>query len=139
MTILISNMGDTVVVFFREATLWIGRKTILPEGPSESQSDRSETTKKVVEEVREALERPQKEVQRNLASEIKRVVKHVGIIPPKRYTFDEWIEFLELLGLELEDNNWSWLSDEGPLMSGLSEPEWLLERLCAKLEEALEN
>lgn len=139
MTILISNMGDTVVVFVREATLWVGKKTILPEVPDRSSSDQSAVTKRAIKEAREALEGSPKEVQKNLALGIKKIVKHVGAVPPKRYTFDEWIEYLELLELEWESDGWSWLNEEGPLLSGLSEPEWLLERLCVKLEQALES
>lgn len=114
-------------------------ETVLPDSPKQSSADQSARTEKAIDEVREMLQGSKKDVQKNIASEIKRIVNHVGLAPPKRYTFDEWIGFLELLELEWEGGHWSWLTEEGPLLSGMSEPEWLLENLCKKLEEALES
>jgi potassium channel subfamily K len=67
---------------------------------------------------------------------------------PKRYTFEEWVEFVRLIRLtgsksryrgDLNDEDeeglveWDWIGPDSPLMSGLSESEWLLERLCESL------
>ncbi|KAJ7187138.1 hypothetical protein C8R46DRAFT_1158075 [Mycena filopes] len=34
---------------------------------------------------------------------------------------------------------WTWLGDEGPLFSGMSESQWILGKLCERLEEVLEE
>lgn len=73
---------------------------------------------------------------------------------PKRYTYEEWVEFTRIirattpkrldrdLGLNLSQTeteneeglvNWDWIGNDSPMMSGLSESEWLLERLCESL------
>ncbi|KDR77618.1 hypothetical protein GALMADRAFT_95343 [Galerina marginata CBS 339.88] len=38
-----------------------------------------------------------------------------------------------------EDWNWTWLGDHGPLFSKLTETEWIIEKLCFRLEEVLED
>jgi potassium channel subfamily K len=63
---------------------------------------------------------------------------------PKSYTFEEWIEFVRLIrltsnrGIPDEDEDeglveWDWIGEDSPLMSGLGESEWLLQRLCESL------
>ncbi|KAJ3513587.1 hypothetical protein NLJ89_g2864 [Agrocybe chaxingu] len=37
------------------------------------------------------------------------------------------------------DWHWTWLGDHGPLFSRLTETEWLMEKLCFRLEEVLED
>lgn len=134
MTILISNMGDTIVRGVREGTLWIGHRTVLPDAPQQTVAEQRKKTDRIIEEARETFQGSPRQVQSNIAAQIREISSHVGCEPPKRYTFDEWAEFLELLG---EGENWSWLGEDGPLMSGLSEAEWVLEGLCKKLEKAL--
>jgi potassium channel subfamily K len=128
MTIFISTMGDTVVGWVKKATFWISRRTILPEKHGEDEKSgnvgdgKDIGTDDGVHMVR-------------LAREIKRVAADVGSTPPKRYEWDRWQMWLELLGVNEEEAEWSWLGDEGPLMSGVTETEWVLEKLCARLEE----
>ncbi|TFK38877.1 hypothetical protein BDQ12DRAFT_629971 [Crucibulum laeve] len=229
-TILISNMGDTVVRAVSEATVQAGRWTILPEkfsgdndekkikkkhgkwkditgkaskvdgqsggdggskslegtpstgptGSSDSDSDVQHNEVKGlgadVEELGGAVEQAEEKQGRSgslsarLAKEISHVARDIGKKPPRKYTWDEWVKWLELLdgredaGKEGEDKEkdikgkandlvnvetdpakqnktktWSWLGDEGPLFSKGSETEWILRRLCKRLEEALEE
>lgn len=37
------------------------------------------------------------------------------------------------------DWKWTWLDDQGPLLSPLTETEWLIRKLCFRLEEVLED
>ncbi|KAF9476201.1 voltage-gated potassium channel [Pholiota conissans] len=37
------------------------------------------------------------------------------------------------------DWRWTWLGDQGPLFSRLTETEWIIEKLCFRLEEVLED
>ncbi|KAF9730865.1 potassium channel [Paraphaeosphaeria minitans] len=89
-----------------------------------------------------------KAVAHHLALSIKRVTADMHMPKPKRYTFEEWIDFVRLIRLtgnkteyrgdESEEDEeglveWDWIGPDSPLMSGLSESEWLLERLCESL------
>lgn len=41
--------------------------------------------------------------------------------------------------VEFESWNWTWLGDHGPLLSPLTETEWIIGKLCVRLEEVLEE
>jgi potassium channel subfamily K len=81
---------------------------------------------------------------RRLALSIKRVATDLHLPHPKRYGYEEWVEFTRLIrttrvdgGESYDDEeglvNWDWIGTDSPLMSGLSEAEWLLNRLCESL------
>ncbi|KAJ4289090.1 Potassium channel [Kalmusia sp. IMI 367209] len=94
-------------------------------------------------------ERPShKDIAHHLALSIKRVAADVHLPRPKRYEFEEWVEFVRLIRLtgnrtgsrgdsDEEDEEglveWDWIGTDSPLMSGLDESEWLLQRLCESL------
>ncbi|KAF1976546.1 voltage-gated potassium channel [Bimuria novae-zelandiae CBS 107.79] len=84
----------------------------------------------------------------HLALSIRCVAADMHLPKPKRYAFEEWVEFVRLIRLtgrrsgfrgdsDEEDEEglleWDWIGSDSPLMSGLSESEWLLERLCESL------
>jgi potassium channel subfamily K len=128
-TILISNMGDTIVHWVEKGTLWLGRKTILPEKQEEEEEDRM---LHVVEE--------SEKLGKSLAREIARLAQDVGKNPPKRYEWNEWKRFLELLEEDTEkeaEAGWRWLGDDGVLLSEATETEWVLRRMCERLEKVL--
>jgi potassium channel subfamily K len=180
-TVLISNMGDTVVGWLKEGTLWIGERTILPERvrrrrASESQEPQAGVAKekrkdtkdgktegavglgKDVERLGEAVEHAEEDQGRKgslaakIAKEISGVAKDVGKRPPKKYKWHEWAAWVDLLDMgdkskpqgtgkrpSKEGIDWTWLGDDGPLLSGVTETEWVLGKLCNKLEEVLEK
>jgi potassium channel subfamily K len=91
---------------------------------------------------------------RRLALSIKMVSGDFRLPRPKRYTYEEWVEFTRLIrlttperlnrnlgttishtGSENEEGlvNWDWIGDDSPMTSGVTESEWLLERLCESL------
>jgi len=70
----------------------------------------------------------------------------LGAHAEKRYTFEEWAELTRLIrftGVERpeeavaeEDEDvieWDWLGENSPLMTHVSEPEFVLDRLCESL------
>jgi potassium channel subfamily K len=278
MTVLIGNMGDTVVRTVREATDWTGRKTrVLPEyqherkerQPEEEKKDQVSSDSSRTREcplaspasslsagrtspVRPSLispsgegkeasqlrvesplairdeeqlasdpsasQRPQQSKGESsdrspsqvhaeailLAREISRLAKDACQQPPKKYGWEEWVNWLKVLGdeawvagdvigmepeieassmnlpetsnLDLHDPhdphdhhvdhqrhpnkhhrryrsqpnpiemdtdvadwNWTWLDDKGPLFSPETETEWILSRLCTRLEHLIIN
>ena len=91
---------------------------------------------------------------KRLAFDIQKVSRHLRLSSPKRYSYEEWVEFTRLIRLtrperlnrdlgrvttENEDENeeglvnWDWIGDDSPMVSEMSESEWLLERLCESL------
>ncbi|CAO2653713.1 Nn.00g031240.m01.CDS01 [Neocucurbitaria sp. VM-36] len=89
---------------------------------------------------------------RRLALSIQKVSVDLRLSVPKRYSYEEWVEFTRLIRLttperlnnelgtvttENEDEeglvNWDWIGNDSPMMSAMSESEWLLERLCESL------
>jgi potassium channel subfamily K, other eukaryote len=94
-----------------------------------------------------------------IAKEISMLLGHMSDSPVKTYSFEEWTRFLHLLGIRSghevgkdqangeaaengalqkqipqNDETWSWLGDESPLFSSMTETEWLLHRLSRRLE-----
>lgn len=88
---------------------------------------------------------------RRLALSIKKVACDLRV-DNKCYAYEEWVEFTRLirlttpgrlnrnLGTDLveEENqeglvDWDWIGDDSPMVSGMGESEWLLERLCESL------
>src|SRR5262249_54338080 len=77
-----------------------------------------------------------------IAKEIRTLAPDVGMKPPRKYDWEDWVRWLELIGEanvpgEKESN--VWLDDDGPLFSGQSETEWILSKLCERLEQVLEE
>jgi potassium channel subfamily K len=129
-TILISNMGDTVVDWVKKGTLWLWRKTILPEEQEKEEREEDDRMLHVVEE--------SEKLGKSIAREIARLAQDVGANPPKRYEWNEWKRFLRLLEEEMEtEAGWKWLGDDGVLLSGATETEWVLRRMCERLEKVL--
>jgi len=158
LTILISNMGDTVVGMIQKATLWVGAMTVLPYSDSSiSLTRKFKLTKRTNEEIRleksaittntptervHSLQEEGKKDQllKQLAVEIRTLTKDMTSKPPRNYSYEEWVRFLGLLGIAWnEGDTWSWLDEGGPLASPSSETEWLLDKMCRRLEMNIER
>lgn len=173
MTILISNMGETVVAWIKHGTISLARRTILPDGKHHlaelTKSDTKDELGKDVERLGEALEEGEKKrhgkegetLVIRLLREVRKVAKDVSKKPPPKYHWDQWRTWLELLaekdGKEKEGSEessgesrssgdhvagdadviLSWLADNGPLFSDATESEWVLSRLCRRLEKVM--
>lgn len=128
LTILISNMGDTVIRGFKDMTIFMGSLTVLPsedgmvatlkagtkrlkrgrlfetEDQKKLDSVAGHIEKKELAEAEEAGERGNT-LERDihwyhfvLTKEIRRLMKDVDASPPKQYTYEEWSYFLRLIG-----------------------------------------
>jgi potassium channel subfamily K, other eukaryote len=86
------------------------------------------------------------ELARKLALAIKRAAQDLHHQPPKKYCYEEWVEFTELIRFsakskeeveeeELEEGliNWDWIGEDSPMLSDMTEAEWVLDRLCESL------
>lgn len=210
LTILISNLGDTVIAWIKNLTLWIGEWTVLPAErvPGESQEGRwsrikpkllrkSEQSpdggnpsrgkevvdaiddpgaaeeKRDLEAIGEGLVREEKQeeeeaeqnsdehdpmidLHHDLATAINRLLPDLAAKERRQYEFEEWSGYLKLVyragqaGAPMpppsgprgrsrsnEMGEHDWLGEDSPLMSRRGETEWLLTKLCGRLEECL--
>jgi len=95
-----------------------------------------------------------------LALSIQKLIADLATNPPKKYTYEEWKEYLQLINTpNPNEGNWNnkrrssdmsaqelieksktdWLGEDSPLMASESETEWLVKRLCVRLEECLRD
>lgn len=93
-----------------------------------------------------------------LALALQKLIADLASSPPKQYSYEEWKEYLELISTpNPSEENWDdkrrksnlsaqdlieksrtdWLGEDSPLMASESETEWLVKRLCVRLEECL--
>jgi potassium channel subfamily K len=91
---------------------------------------------------------------RRLALSIKKVSLDFRLPHPKRYTYEEWVEFTRLIRMTKHERldlalgttfsntdtgdeeglvDWDWIGNDSPMISGVTESEWLLDRLCESL------
>ncbi|OBT51846.1 hypothetical protein VE04_08010 [Pseudogymnoascus sp. 24MN13] len=165
MTILISNMADTIIARYKRGTLILAAWTILPESIRRHRPlDRE--SRVVLGACRKAANRAQKpgtegigtqprmdesggatvqssvtedfyrhDLAVELAIAIQKTAGDLEAVPPKRYNFDEWIEYDRLLRLTF--NSEEGFQQEGVLewakLAERRESEWLLKRLTEGL------
>ncbi|KAF2262200.1 voltage-gated potassium channel, partial [Lojkania enalia] len=175
MTILISDMGDTVIEKFKTWSNQLADFTILPKEGIwrmfldkhpwllnwlQSWHDRRAAKKRLKRGF--ATMNPEEgqaedegtptpaALSRRLALCIRRVAADLRLPKPRKYDYEDWVEFTRLIkfskmlpgssdGTTTQDEDedelidWDWLGENSPLMSGLGESEWLLERLTESL------
>ena len=94
--------------------------------------------------------------------EMKNVVQHLDASPPRKYDYSEWTWFMKLIKedettpeghrrpwhdpslvhspvRDHEQQVWSWLGQESPLMSMENEPKWVLIRLMEVVEREVKK
>lgn len=204
MTILVSNLGDTVVAKFKKWSNIVADFTVLPKQdiwqPFVDQNpwlQRRIQNYKAKQRIREGFETTNPDagsdagddddveaaadaqqatnpniislaaeaetdlrqtptkasLSRRIALSIKKVSFDLRLDKPKRYSYEEWVEFTRLiryttprrlnhvLGTQLANEtedaeglvNWDWLGEHSPMVAGVTESEWLLERLVESL------
>lgn len=177
MTILVSDLGETVINKFKRGTSGLADYTVLPQrGMRRLFIDRNpwllawlqrrKQRKEVQEREEEGLpygpepEFPPtiddlaredvdtRELGKNLAKAIRRVASDIRGSKKKRYSYEEWVEFTQLIrftaagqteGEEEEEEEkdlveWDWIGENSPMMADKSEAEFVLDRLCESLE-----
>ena len=183
MTVLISDMGDTVVASFKRGTFTLADWTVLPKaglyrdfierhsrlrrwlqrkaaekaekrrlaegfpaGPAEDEEDLPPPPQTLEELAKEEDEVDEHLLARKLAVAIRRTASDLRVDPPRRYSYEEWVEYTRLIRFsrcspeELEEEEedeglveWDWIGEKSPMMAKQSESEWLLDRLCESL------
>lgn len=146
MTVLISNMGDTVVKLVQDVTVWISKWTILPERDTKLSDQQNKKRRKHsikhrrqrraadeeegegseqargdlegdIEHMGSQIEKFEKEegtpnsLAARLAREISHLATDLSASPPKKYSWDEWTRWLDMLG-ERSDGSSSNRQDE---------------------------
>ncbi|KIW14079.1 hypothetical protein PV08_06860 [Exophiala spinifera] len=180
MTILVSDMGDTVISSFKRGTFLLGDMTVLPKkgfwhdrinsnpwlyqwmskrvekrrrkkglpvGPDETDASPIVSIEELAAE-----ELNETELTQRLAWAIRKTADDLQHAPRKRYSYEEWAEFTRLIrftrnGLEQlqfdEETDgvvdWDWLEESSPMLSGQTESEWILDRLCESLLRLLKR
>lgn len=84
---------------------------------------------------------------RRLTGAIRRTAHDLKTHPPKKYSYEEWAEFTRLIRYSWESRSevereeqsegmvyWDWIGEDSPMMADMSEPEWVLERLCDSMD-----
>ncbi|PYH91463.1 ion channel [Aspergillus ellipticus CBS 707.79] len=203
MTVLISEMSDTVVAGFKQATNVLADWTVLPHSgkymhflrnfpPIDLALKRREENRRVAEGFSVGLEEAESgnnehpdhhrrkksktdhpparslealalepdtasatgseaassgfRLARQLAYAIQRTTRDAVAGKPKRYSYEEWVEFTRLIrftdpspdGVVLHEDeygvlNWDWIGETSPMLASQTEPEWVLHRLCESL------
>ncbi|KAJ9630401.1 Potassium channel [Knufia peltigerae] len=180
MTILVSDMGDTVISSFKRGTFILGDMTVLPKKglwhdllkanpwlynwmnkrvekhrrkkglplwpAGQNLSPAASIEELATEDLTEA------DLTQRLAWAIRRAADDLQHAPHKRYSYEEWAEFTRLIrftrnGLEQlqcdEETDgvvdWDWLEESSPMLSGQTESEWILDRLCESLLRLLKK
>ena len=83
---------------------------------------------------------------RRLATAIRNVAGDLRAEHIRKYSYEEWAELTRLIRFTSEDQrravrteerdgmvDWDWIGENSPMMSGQSEPEFVLDRLCESL------
>lgn len=191
MTILITDMGNTVIASFKRGTFTLADWTVLPKAgiwrtflekhpwllhwlqkkanEAEKRAQEAATQKRLNEGFRtgpadEDLEAPpppptleelveeeetdtDQTLGRRLALAIRRTAHDLTAEHPRRYSYEEWVEFTRLIRFtrlskaereEAEQEQglveWDWIGENSPMLADEPECEWLLKRLCESLD-----
>lgn len=83
---------------------------------------------------------------RRLAKTIQQVAKDLKYHKDKQYTYEEWLEFTQMIRFTAEKNedgdldpaeegmvDWDWIGEDSPMMARGSEAEFILDRLCESM------
>lgn len=182
MTILIGDMGDTVISAFKQGTFAVADFTVLPkEGIWRNLVEKSPWLMGLLQRmeekkrIRQGIPGPDEEdgpprhadieelagqaeqdeagpppsnaqLAKDLAAAIKQTAHDLTLDTPKKYTYEEWVELTRLIRFtaggtqraraEEEEEGlieWDWIGEDSPMMSGLTETEFVLDRLCESL------
>lgn len=180
MTILVSDMGDTVIVSFKRGTFKLADWTVLPktgiyhafvrkspwlgnwlqqkvekkriERGFQVGPDENEEASPSLDELADPENLYDRELTHRLALAIRKTADDLRNQNPKRYSYEEWVEFTRLIRftgrtseqLEQDEEDdgtveWDWIGDDSPMLSEVSEPEWVLDRLCESLMRLLKK
>lgn len=112
-----------------------------PDPEEEKELDRPPTMDQLATE---ADQEDDQELARRLAHAIRRIAKDLRLDPPKRYSYEEWVEYTKLIRFtsrsagDDEDEEeglieWDWIGEDSPMMEQRPEADFILDRLCESL------
>lgn len=162
MTLLIGNLGDTVVASFQRYTDAFADYTLLPKdgiwramlerNPRlaswlQSRKERKDAEKrkkqKVDNDAAGVSESPSKDnltdedLMRCLVRAIQRTTRDARKDPGKQYSYEDWVDFRRLIrftaGNEQSVAEWDWDRDDSPMLTQGSEVDFVVDRLCESL------
>ena len=178
MTLLVADMSTTIVNGFNRSTFRLADFTILPKagiwGPLisrlspwlQAHKERKAAQRRLqrgfetgVTEEEPTIDNLAKEqgskapsdaeLARRLAHAIQRVAKDLKQEPPRSYTYEEWVQFTQLIRFtatgdreegvnryEADEDGmieWDWIGEHSPLMAQQSEASFVLDRLCESM------
>ncbi|KEQ70843.1 hypothetical protein M436DRAFT_53156 [Aureobasidium namibiae CBS 147.97] len=178
MTLLVADMSTTIVNGFNRSTFRLADFTILPKagiwGPLisrlspwlQAHKERKAAQRRLqrgfetgVTEEEPTIDNLAKEqgskapsdaeLARRLAHAIQRVAKDLKQEPPRFYTYEEWVQFTQLIRFtatgdreegvnryEADEDGmieWDWIGEHSPLMAQQSEASFVLDRLCESM------
>ena len=185
MTILVSDMGETVVANFKQGTFTLADWTVLPKAGLwraflerhpwllmwlQNKAAKHAEEKRIAkgfqtgidEEnflaptleqlVKEPEHLDEHELARKLALAIRRTANHLKADRPRRYSYEEWVEYTRLIRFSSESKEeadieeeeealiqWDWIGEDSPMLAEQSESEWLLDRLCESLDRYMKK
>jgi potassium channel subfamily K len=179
MTLLVADMSTTIVNSFNQGAFRLAEFTILPKvgiwrtlvpqlAPwIQAHRERKAAQRRLQRGFETGLTEPEPtldnlakeqqgkdalsdgELARRLASAIQRTARHFKEDPPRRYSYEEWVQFTQLIrftavGEREEGGNryeadedglieWDWIGEHSPLMAQQSEAAFVLDRLCESM------
>ncbi|KAK5118775.1 hypothetical protein LTR85_007981 [Meristemomyces frigidus] len=178
MTILVSDLGETVINKFKYGTFRLADFTVLPKHGVwreiverhprllnwlQQRKAKIEARQRLEEgfptgpEPEAALPAPtidelakedpsNEELAARLPRAIRKTADDMKEDPKRRYNYEEWVEFTQLIRFsakteeerEAEDEEeglieWDWIGEDSPMMSKGSEAEFVLDRLCESM------
>ncbi|KAI5235671.1 voltage-gated potassium channel [Aureobasidium subglaciale] len=178
MTLLVSDMSTTIVNSFNQGTFRLADFTILPKAgiwrtliPQlapwlQDQRERKAAQRRLqrgfetgVTEEEPTIDNLAKEdgkkapsngeLARRLAHAIQRTAKDLKESPARSYTYEEWVQFTQLIRFTATDEReeggnryeadqdglieWDWIGEHSPLMAQQSEAAFVLDRLCESM------
>ena len=177
MTILISDLGDTVINKFKQGTFKLADFTVLPKygvwrefvdkhpwilnwleqgkrkrrleegfqaGPEPEQPLPTPTIEELAQD-----EPSREELASRLARKVRQTADEAKSEPHKRYSYEEWVEFTQLIRFTASDDadgeddegliEWDWIGEDSPMMSKGSEAEFVLDRLCESMQRYIKQ
>ena len=84
------------------------------------------------------------ELGRKLSQAIRHTANDLRADPPRSYTYEEWVEYTQLIRFTSKEHNeeegqdedlieWDWIGEDSPMMAQESEAEFVLDRLCESM------
>jgi potassium channel subfamily K len=118
-----------------------------PQSPEQAHAHEEANLRQLVTEITHDEQRLPSEAKmaRRLALAIRTVATHLRSDADRTYSFEEWAELTRLIRFTSEPPNqaladqeadvieWDWLGEQSPMMAGVPETEFVLDRLCESL------